>query len=357
MGEARFAGKKPYRMTLGVPASMLREGANELALTNVADTGATSYVFLDRFTLSYPQASLLAGGRFDGTWSDAGTVTLAGVAGQAALLDVTTSGGARWLRGYEASGGALRFRAEAGHRYLAVSSQGLLTPRVATPAASSLRATTSQADYLLIAPRAFLAAAEPLLERRRDQGLAARGVAFEEIADAFGHGQPSAEAIHSFLAYAFRGSWTRPSPRYVLLLGDSSYDPRNFMGTSPPSPLPALWTKTSYLWTASDPLLAAVNGDDALPDLAIGRLPAATVEEAQRLVAKLMAWEDSGQGFSGAAALVADNPDLGGDFEADVRDIAGSFLTGKDPQLLLLSELGEGARPRSRPHSTRAWAP
>ena len=58
-----------------------------------------------------------------------------------------------------------------------------------------------------------------------------------------------------------------------------------------------------------------------------------------------MAWEDSGQGLSGAAALVADNPDLGGDFEADVRDIAGSFLTGKDPQLLLLSELGEGARP------------
>ena len=281
-GEARFAGKQPYRMTLAVPASLLREGANELQLTNVADTGATSYVFLDRFTLSYPQASSLAGGRFEGTWSDAGTVTLAGVAGQAALLDVTTSGGARWLRGYEASGGALRFRVEAAHRYLVVAPQGLLTPRVAAPAASSLRATTSQADYLLIAPRAFLAAAEPLLERRRDQGLTARGVAFEEIADAFGHGQPSAEAIHSFLAFAFQ-SWARPSPRYVLLLGDSNYDPRNFTGTAAPSPLPALWTKTSYLWTASDPLLAAVNGEDALPDLAIGRLPAATVEEAQRL--------------------------------------------------------------------------
>ena len=42
---------------------------------------------------------------------------------------------------------------------------------------------------------------------------------------------------------------------------------------------------------------------------------------------------------------MADNPDLGGDFEADVRDIAQSFLAGKDPQLLLLSELGAGARP------------
>ncbi len=341
-GEARFAGKQPYRMTLGVPASLLREGANELSLTNVADTGATSYVFLDRFTLSYPQASSLAGGRFEGTWNEAGTVTLGGLTAQAALLDVTAT--PTWLSRYETSGGTLRFRAEAGHRYLAVSAPGLLTPRVAAPTGSSLRATTNQADYLLIAPRAFLAAAEPLLERRRDQGLEARGVAFEEIAERFGHGQPSAEAIRSFLAYAFQ-SWARPSPRYVLLLGDSSYDPRNFIGTSPPSPLPALWTKTSYLWTASDPLLAAVNGDDALPDLAIGRLPAATVEEAQRLVAKLLAWEDSGQGLSGAAALVADNSDLGGDFETDVRDIAQSFLAGKDPQLLLLSELGAGARP------------
>ena len=65
-------------------------------------------------------------------------------------------------------------------------------------------------------------------------------MAFEEIADEFGHGQPSAEAIRSFLAYAYQ-SWARPSPRYVLLLGDASYDPRNFVGDARwPSPLPAL---------------------------------------------------------------------------------------------------------------------
>jgi hypothetical protein len=208
-----------------------------------------------------------------------------------------------------------------------------------------LRSAGNQADYLLIAPRAFLTAAEPLLDRRRDQGLQARAVSFEEISDEFGHGQPTAEAIKSFLGYAFH-SWTRPSPRYVLLLGDSSYDPRNFTGVSLPSPLPALWARTAYLWTASDPLLAAVNGEDPLPDLAIGRLPATTVEEARRLVDKLVAWEDSGQGLNGAAALVADNPDLAGDFEADVRDIASSYLAARNPELLLLSELGPEARPR-----------
>jgi len=350
VGEAQFAGKKPYRMSLSLPVSLLREGQNELSLTNVADTGVSSFVFLDRFMLAHPQTSSLAGGRFEGTWSESGTVTVSGVSGALGVLDVTPAGASagsipRWLTGFEAAGGSLRFHAEAGRRYLAVSQEALLSPRISWPQPSSLVATTNQADYLLIAPRAFLAAAEPLVQRRQDQGLATRAVAFEEIADDFGHGQASAEAIKAFLAYAFH-SWTRPSPRYVLLLGDSSYDPRNFIGTSQPSPLPALWAKTSYLWTVSDPQLAAVNGKDSLPDMAIGRLPASTVEEAQALVAKLLAWEDSGQGLAGPAALVADNPDVAGDFEADVHDIAQSYLTGRNPELLLLRELGAATRPR-----------
>ena len=357
VGEAQFAGKTPYRMSLSVAPSVLRDGANELSLTNVADTGVSSFVFLDRFTVSYPQASSLATGVFEGTWAGTGTATVTGTSGAVALLDVTatlvpgaspptpvSSTGASWLTGYESAGSALRFRAEGGHRYLAVSQQALLSPRVAVPAASSLRSTTNQADYLLIAPRDFLAAAEPLLQRRHDQGLATRAIAFEEIADEFGHGQLSAEAIQSFLSFAFQ-SWARPSPRYVLLLGDSSYDPRNFTGTSQPSPLPALWTKTSYLWTVSDPQLAAVNGEDALPDIAIGRLPATTVEEARMLVEKLLAWEESGQGLTGQAALVADNPDIAGDFEQDVRDVADSFLPGRS-DVLLLRELGAHTRPR-----------
>jgi len=137
-------------------------------------------------------------------------------------------------------------------------------------------------------------------------------------------------------------------PASGLSSGDAGYDPRNSLGPSQPSPLPALWAKTSYLWTVSDPQLAAVNGEDALPDLAIGRLPAATVEQAQMLVDKLIAWEDSGQGLSGPAALVADNSDLAGDFEADVEDIRASFLGSREAKLLKLSEPGGAMRPAVR---------
>ena len=42
-------------MSLSLPPWLLHEGANELSLTNVADTGVTSVVFLDRFSLAHPQ--------------------------------------------------------------------------------------------------------------------------------------------------------------------------------------------------------------------------------------------------------------------------------------------------------------
>ena len=102
VGEARFAGKLPYRMSLRVPASLLREGSNDLSLTSVADTGVSSLVFLDRFGLSHPQASSLAGGLFEGAWSESGTASVSGLTASPVVVDVT--GTPEWLSGYEIVG-------------------------------------------------------------------------------------------------------------------------------------------------------------------------------------------------------------------------------------------------------------
>jgi hypothetical protein len=260
-------------------------------------------------------------------------------------VDVTDPGGPLWLYGLEPGASTVRLRVERGRRYALVSAEGLLSPRVAMPVRSSLKSETNQADYILIAPEAFLEAAEPLLERRRSQGLVTKAVSLEEIASVFGYGEASGEAIRAFLTYAYQ-HWSRPSVRYVLLLGDASQDPRNFTGTAAPAPLPALFVKTSYLVTASDPALVAVNGDDLLPDLAIGRLPAQTVEEAGALVQKVLSWEDTGQGLGGEAVLVADNPDAGGNFEWDVADIEANVLGGRSTRTILLSR--EGAQTRGK---------
>ncbi len=342
LGETSFDGKLPHVFSTSVPASVLLEGESSLTVTNLGDTGAYSFVFLDRVDLVYPQTPALRSGLFSGVFSETGRAIVSGEAQVG--LDVTDPDAPVWLQGLRHKAGTVRFKAEAGHRYVLASPEGLLLPRVSTPLRSTLRSTRNQADYVVIAPEAFLEAAQPLLERRRDQGLTAKAVSFEEIASEFGHGRPSAQAIRDVLAYAYH-SWTGPSVRYVLLLGDSSYDPRNLTGFDQGAPLPAMWAKTSYLWTASDPALAAINGEDLLPDVAIGRLPAKTLAEAHALVQKVLAWEDSAQDLSGTAVLVADNPDLAGDFEADVLDIRASFLGGRPTKTLFLRELGANTRP------------
>ena len=378
VGETVWDGKLPHRFEAEVAASRFHEGTNDLTVRNAGDTGVYSLVFLDRFRVEYPQQSALRGGVFEGEWSEegiaqvalsggtggpgllpvipralsrstpegsTGTRSVAGTVSSLAAVDVTDSAQPLWLVGLEPGPGSVRLRAESGRRYVLASPEGVLTPRISAPVPTSLRSPANQADYILITPQAFVPAAQALLERRESQGLRTKVATLEEITSAFGHGEASGEAIQAFLTHAYQ-EWRRPSPRYVVLLGDGSHDPRNFIGTSGPAPLPVLFLKTSYLVTASDPAMAAVNGDDLLPDLAIGRLPAQTAEQAQSLVEKLLAWEDSGQGLSGNAVLVADNPDEAGDFEADIADVRDSFLGSHDPQTILLRQ--EGANTRAK---------
>jgi hypothetical protein len=202
---------------------------------------------------------------------------------------------------------------------------------------STLRDARNQADYVLIAPRRSSRRSRCWPAHGAGSRLA--GVAFEEIVGEFGHGEPSAEAIRAFVAHAYH-RWSRPSVRYVVLLGDSTYDPRNFRG--------------QRVGVSA----AGAVGEDELPVDGVGpparggerrgrdpgpgdrsvcrRRPA----EAEALVSKLLAWEESGQGLGGRAVLVADDPDAAGDFEAGVEDIRASFLGGRKTSVLKLRELG-----------------
>jgi hypothetical protein len=144
----------------------------------------------------------------------------------------------------------------------------------------------------MIGPRDFLDAARALAEHRRGQGLRVQEAPLDEVFSEFGYGEENPQAIRDFLSYAYH-RWEK-APRYVVLLGDATYDFKDYLGTGVVNRVPPLMVMTTYLQTASDPVYAAVNGDDLLPDLAIGRLPAATVEELRTMVAKIIDWEATG---------------------------------------------------------------
>jgi hypothetical protein len=154
----------------------------------------------------------------------------------------------------------------------------------------------------------------------------------------FGFGEENPRAIKDFLAYAYH-QWLI-APRYVLLLGDATYDYKGYLGTDVVNHVPPLLVLTSYLETASDPAYVAVNGDDILPDLAIGRLPAANIEQVSAMVEKIVAFETGTRDPQAPVFLVADNPDGAGNFDANAEELASTVLAPRAPEKIYLSRLG-----------------
>ena len=344
VADVSWDGKREQKIDVDLWPGLLHEGDNLLELENVGDTEARySMVMLDRYELEYPHVALTGEGRLRGRFSESGAAELSGLVAGTHVLD-TSGAQPSWLLDTQlGADGMVRFRAESGRSYLAVSPEAVYHPAVTKPRASRLKSTRNRADYLVIGPEAFLQAAIPLLELRQSDGLKVKAVAIEEIYSEFGFGEPTPEAVKDFLSYAYH-NWEQPSPRYVLLLGDATFDFKDRMQTGVTNQVPPRMVKTSYLWTVSDPSYAAVNGDDLLPDLAIGRLPAETVEQVQAMVEKIVAYETGESDIHrSAVVLVADNADIAGNFEADADELAAGVLALKNPEKIYLSQLGAAA--------------
>jgi hypothetical protein len=336
LDDVSWDGKKVQHVDVTIPTGVLREGDNTLEIENVGDTGADySMVLLDRFAVRYPRTLVAGSGKLMGTWKTSGVTDILGLEADAIVLDVTEK--PRWLT----DSGAGRFRVEAGRRYLAVNQGAVLRPEVRRPAANDLANPRNRADYLVIGPSEFLDAASDLLELRQQQGLEVRAVATESIFSEFGYGEPSPKAVRDFIAYAYH-HWQEPSPRYVLLVGDATYDFKDYLQTGMTNAVPPWLVKTSYLWTASDPAYAAVNGEDLMPDLAIGRLPAASVDELRTMIEKILAYESGTSKLEAPFVLIADNADHAGNFEADAEEISAGLLSSQTTRKIYLSRLGAG---------------
>ena len=123
-------------------------------------------------------------------------------------------------------------------------------------------------------------------------------------------GRRDPQAIRDFLACA-RKYWSRP-PRYLLLVGDASFDPRNYLGFGWADLVPTKLLDTTYMETASDDWLTDFDGD-GIADIAVGRLPVQIASEATTAIGKIVAY-DGGARF-GRVLLLADANDEDNDFE------------------------------------------
>jgi hypothetical protein len=179
-------------------------------------------------------------------------------------------------------------------------------------------------DLVIISYRDFTDNLEPLKKLRESEGLKVTIIDVEDLYDEFSFGNKSPKALKDFLGLA-KKKWHKP-PRFALLVGDASFDPRNYLGLGDMDYVPTRLIDTTYMETASDDWFVDFN-NDGLPEMAIGRLPVQSKEEAAIVVSKIVGYEKSSK--RNEALLVSDVND-GFNFEAaseEIRALLPAYLT------------------------------
>ncbi|MEW6356547.1 MAG: C25 family cysteine peptidase [Planctomycetota bacterium] len=202
---------------------------------------------------------------------------------------------------------------------------------IVADAPSDIKHTDDGADYLIIAPSELKDAIQPLADYRQGHGLMTMVVDLEDVYDEFNHGIANPNAIRAMLSHACR-KWRRP-PMYVLLVGEGTYDYRNRLGYGDCNLMPPIMVRTAFGLFESDNRYADLEGDDGVPEVAIGRLPVTSVAELERMIGKIIAQETGTGDWRSRVMLVADDPDDGGAFPTDsdalARLVPDGFATDK----------------------------
>ncbi len=153
---------------------------------------------------------------------------------------------------------------------------------------------TAVCKLLIIAPEEFMAKAEELAEFHREMdGMTVCVASTEQVYNEFSCGQADAAGIRNFVRMCYNNSEGAASIKYVLLLGDGSYDNKNILGAGF-NKIPTYQTDDSLMPTTSfvsDDFFVLLDenegGYSGLVDLGIGRIPARTVDEVDAVIQKI----------------------------------------------------------------------
>jgi len=159
---------------------------------------------------------------------------------------------------------------------------------------------------MLSAPE-FIDAIRPLAELRRSEGRSVAVVNVDDVYDEFNFGERTPYAIRTFLRTA-TVAWNN-KPHFLLLAGDASVDPRDYLGFGFLDFVPTKIVITSELKTASDDWFSDFD-NTGFAQIATGRLPARTVADAHTMVGKILSYANGqATGWTNRSMLVADTDD------------------------------------------------
>jgi hypothetical protein len=353
VGAVEWDGRTRKEATISVPALYLYEADNRLQVTMQAPSQGYSWVYLDSFGVEYSRDAIADKGVLDFEAHVNGDFSVEGFPSEAIMvLDVTDPDSPAIIGGAEVeeqgAGWRVLFPALKGHEYYLASLDSVADigqERMTRVALSDLRSVNNRAQYLVIAPEFMRDAAQRFADYRRATGYASAVVTLEEIYELFGYGYPDPNAIKDFLEYAYN-RWQVP-PSYVLLAGKASIDYKDIYGMGG-NVTPSLLISTEHGIFPADGRFADLSGDDGVPEIAVGRIPALDGSELDAYLAKLKVYEgQAGTDFSTDVLMVADKQDEAGNFVVDSDDLV-AFVPADASVATAYNEGANGSEVRGR---------
>jgi len=338
--------------TFNVPLSRLRNGNNEITLTALGGDDDISVV--SSIDLTYPRQLTATRDALKVQATAGATITVTGFttdrirafdvtdAALPSLLTATvTPNGASYKASTVASGSGTR-------TIVFLATTRAESPLQLLPSRpTSWNDKKNAADLVILTHDSLASAADPLVAKRKQDGLKVEVIPVNDLYDEFGYGEHSPDAIRDFLDRA--RSW-KTSPRYAILLGDASFDPRNYLGLGDYDLVPTKLVGTELMKTASDDWFGDFN-NSGLSRIAIGRLPARTLGEAEVMIDKIVSRNPSGA-WATRVNAVADPGDGSFDFAAAAQSLNAVAPSSYDKQIvsannafesLVTSYLGHGS--------------
>jgi hypothetical protein len=258
------------------------------SVTITCKSGA-DFILVDWIEAAYPQDFTAANDTLKFSHAPGYTFTVTGFgSNELQAFDISDAADVARVVTAPAAGISLTFEPPAGggeHTYLVVEATQLKSAvQIVEDEPSTLYDEANGADYILITHRDIgwdangdeYAWLTDLTALRQAQGLRVKVVDVADIFDEFSYGLQSPAAVRDFLTYAYN-NWSAPAPQYVLLVGDGTFDPKGNYGwwaVDNTAYVPTYLVFTRYQGeTPTDEWFVRISGDDAVPDLYIGRLP------------------------------------------------------------------------------------
>ncbi|HKW57029.1 MAG TPA: C25 family cysteine peptidase [Candidatus Acidoferrum sp.] len=360
IGEMDFANLANVTNTFPVDRSLLQDGVNTVTLTALQGDNDVSVV--QSIALHYPHTYAADGNWLKATAAPGEAIHVTGFSNpQIQVFDITNPLAVTRLNGaatQDASGYGVTVgvAGPAGQeRTLLAFSEDQISPptSLAPHSPSHLARQREGSDMVIITHPDFAASLGPLVRLHESRGTSVETVTVDDVFDAFNYGERSPFAMRAFLQDAVT-RW-RVKPKYLLLVGDASLDPRNYLGLGDFDFVPTRIIETAAFKTASDDWFSDFQ-QNGFATIATGRLPARTAADAALVVAKIVNFEQGVQSGAGnhQALLMADQ-NIDADFSTATKVAAADlpaalqpveiFADGLDPAVVqqqLLAALNSG---------------